>query len=576
LKLNIPTVAYFSMEIALRHDIPTYSGGLGVLAGDTLRSAADLGVPMYAFTLVYHKGYFRQRLDGAGNQREEAQTWSPAAMLERVSAKCEVTIDGRPVSVGAWKFDVKGVRGEVVPVFLLDTNQPENSDYDRTLTDQLYGGDPYYRLCQEVVLGIGGVHLLRKLSIDVQSYHMNEGHSALLTLPILDRSMGMRFSPRVRPADLENVRHRCIFTTHTPVPAGHDQFPRELAAQVLGQDRIDLLDQAPEVWQKGKLNMTSLALYFSRFVNGVAMRHGEVSRGMFPNYSISAITNGVHAVTWTSPHMAALFDRYVPAWRRDNNYLRYAISIPLEEIREAHTAAKRELFAEIQRTTGVQLDEKLLTIGFARRASTYKRGDLLFTNPERLRKIAHEVGPIQLVYGGKAHPHDEGGKAIIRNIISSGRALADALKVVYVENYDWDWGQRMTGGVDIWLNTPRRPEEASGTSGMKAAINGVPSFSILDGWWVEGHIEGVTGWSIGDTEISPDPTAELEMLYDKLERVIAPLYYGSPHGFTRVRRSTIALNGTFFNTQRMVQQYISNAYLPGEVLVPADVTPGVD
>jgi glycogen phosphorylase len=576
LKLNVPTVAYFSMEIALRRDIPTYSGGLGVLAGDTLRSAADLGVPMYALTLVYHKGYFRQQLDAAGNQREEAQTWSPAEVLERVNAKVEVTIDGRPVSVRAWKFVVRGVRGEVVPVFLLDTDLPENSDFDRTLTDQLYAGDPYYRLCQEVVLGIGGVYLLRKLAIDVQSYHMNEGHSALLTLPLLDRSMGMRFSPRMSSADLENVRHRCIFTTHTPVPAGHDQFPRELAAQVLGQDRIFLLDQAPDVWQKGRLNMTSLALYFSRFVNGVAMRHGEVSRGMFPNYSISAITNGVHAVTWTSPQMAALFDRYVPAWRRDNNYLRYAISIPLEEIREAHTAAKRELFAEIRNTTGVELDEKVLTIGFARRASTYKRGDLLFTDPERLRKIAQEVGPIQLIYGGKAHPHDEGGKAIIRNIISSGRALADTVKVVYVENYDWHWGQLMTSGVDVWLNTPRRPEEASGTSGMKAAMNGVPSFSILDGWWVEGHIEGVTGWSIGNTEISPDPTAELEMLYDKLERVIAPLYYGSPHGFTRVRRSTIALNGTFFNTQRMVQQYISNAYLPGEVLVPADVTPGVD
>jgi starch phosphorylase len=576
LNLNVPTIAYFSMEIALRHDIPTYSGGLGVLAGDTLRSAADLGVPMYAFTLVYHKGYFRQRLDESGNQREEAQTWSPAALLERVSAKVEVLIDGRQVTVGAWKFDVKGVRGEVVPVFLLDTNFPENSELDRTLTDQLYGGDPYYRLCQEVVLGIGGVYLLRKLGIDVQSYHMNEGHSALLTLPLLDRSMGMRFSARMSAADLENIRHRCIFTTHTPVPAGHDQFSRELAAQVLGQDRIGLLDQAQEVWQKGKLNMTSLALFFSRFVNGVAMRHGEVSRGMFPNYSISAITNGVHAVTWTSPQMAALFDRYIPAWRRDNNYLRYAISIPLEEIREAHTSAKRQLFGEIQRTTGVQLDENVLTLGFARRASTYKRGDLLFANPERLRKIVQEVGPIQLVYGGKAHPHDEGGKAIIRNIISSGRALGDALKVVYVENYDWHWGQLMTSGVDIWLNTPRRPEEASGTSGMKAAMNGVPSFSILDGWWVEGHIEGVTGWSIGNTEISPDPTAELEMLYDKLERVIVPLYYGGPHGFARLRRSTIALNGTFFNTQRMVQQYISNAYLPGEVLVPADVRAGVD
>ncbi len=549
------------MEIALDPAMPTYSGGLGVLAGDTLRSAADLGVPMVAVTLLYRKGYFQQRLDPAGSQTEQPQTWTPEAKVEETNGRVSVNIEGRVVSIRAWKYTVHGVTGETVPVYLLDTDLPENSAFDRSLTDQLYGGDERYRLCQEIVLGFGGLDMLRKLGHDVEAYHMNEGHSALLALGLLERRLAQSFAGRVKRVDIEGVRRMCVFTTHTPVPAGHDRFPRRLVESVLGQERSELLEET-QAWHGEALNMTYLALRFSGYVNGVAMRHGEVSRGMFPNYAINAITNGVHAVTWTSRAFGELFDKHIPAWRTDNNYLRYAISIPLEEIRTAHTQAKQELFAEVLQRTGTRLDPGILTLGFARRASTYKRADLLFQNPERLKTIAHNVGPIQLVYGGKAHPRDEGGKDLIRSVFRGAASVAETIRVVYVENYDMRWGQLITSGVDLWLNNPMQPQEASGTSGMKAALNGVPSFSILDGWWVEGHIEGVTGWAIGDQEVTGDPAAELRMLYDKLEHDIVPLFYGRPQRYTEVMRSAIALNGSFFNTQRMVQQYVGNAYAP--------------
>jgi starch phosphorylase len=557
---NLSGVAYFSMEIALDPEIPTYSGGLGVLAGDTLRSAADLGVPVVAVTLLYRKGYFRQQLDAAGNQSEQPVYWNPAQMLEEMSGRAQVTIEGRTVEVRAWKYTVRGVSGEIVPVYLLDTDLPANSPQDRSLTDHLYGGDERYRLSQEIVLGFGGMEMLRKLGhTDIEIYHMNEGHSALLALGLLERRLAQSFAGRVKKGDIDGVRRKCIFTTHTPVPAGHDQFPRKLVEEVLSSEYIALLNES-EAWHGAALNMTYLALRFSGYVNGVAMRHGEVSRDMFPTYVISAITNGVHAVTWTSKPFQELFDRHVPAWRKDNNYLRYAISIPLEQIRQAHLDAKRDLFTEIERAHGVKLDPNIFTIGFARRASTYKRADLLFQSPERLKAIARNVGPIQLVYGGKAHPRDEGGKNLIRSVFGGARSVSDVIRTVYVENYNWHWGQLITSGVDVWLNTPLRPQEASGTSGMKAALNGVPSLSVLDGWWVEGYVEGVTGWAIGDQDVTNDASHEVSDLYDKLEREIVPMFYGPPQRYTEIMRSAIALNASFFNTQRMVMQYVENAY----------------
>ena len=555
-----PRVAYFSMEIALEQALPTYSGGLGVLAGDTLRSAADLELPVVAVTLAHRRGYFRQHLDSHGNQSESPAEWFPENSLPEAPARVSVEIEGRPVQIRAWRYTVRGVSHHEVPVYLLDTNLPENSEADRGLTDTLYGGDPRYRLCQEVVLGMGGAALLGQLYPGIAlQHHINEGHASLLILSLLERRLQGNQAPAV--ADIEAVARQCIFTTHTPVPAGHDAFPADLARAVLGARIAGLLDSA-ELWHDGKLNMTYLALRCSRFINAVAHRHKEVSQEMFPGFPMSAVTNGVHAVTWTSAPMRELFDRFVPEWRRDNFFLRHACTIPLDEIREAHARAKRELLDEVVQRTGVQLDPKAFTIGFARRATPYKRADLLFSDLERLRAIAKHTGPLQIVYGGKAHPRDGNGRDIIKRIFEASHQLGAAVRVVYLENYDMNLGRVLTSGCDVWLNNPIPPLEASGTSGMKAALNGVPSFSVLDGWWIEGCHEGTTGWGIGGTRERPrDPSGDATDLYDKLERVILPMFYGLPYAYAEVMRNAIAVNGSYFNTQRMVLQYAYNAYL---------------
>jgi starch phosphorylase len=557
------TVAYFSMEICLEQSIPTYSGGLGVLAGDTLRSAADLGVAMVAVTLAHRKGYFVQHLDAAGAQTETEAVWRPEDRLERVEPTVTVEIEGREVRVRAWRYLVRGVAGHEVPVFLLDTDLPDNAEGDRRITDTLYGGDSAYRLKQEIVLGIGGAEILRVLGIGAGGrliHHINEGHAALLTLSLLERQLGTRGSWDLNDGDIDAVRRQAVFTTHTPVPAGHDRFPMDVVRPILGDARVALLEKA-RTGDEGGLHMTLLALRLSAYVNGVAMRHGEVSREMFPAYAIDAITNGVHAGTWTSQPFQELFDRHVPRWRHDNLFLRYAIAIPLDDIREAHARAKRALLDEVERRTEVKLDPAALTIGFARRSTPYKRGDLIFSDPGRLKRMTRRSGPLQIIYGGKAHPRDEWGKATIRKIFEAAAGLEDSVKVIYLENYDMTLGALMTSGSDIWLNNPMRPLEASGTSGMKAALNGVPSLSVLDGWWIEGHVEGVTGWSIGeDDELPVDPMEDINELYYKLERVILPMYYGMPLRFAEVMRGAIAINGSFFNTQRMVSQYLHNAY----------------
>jgi starch phosphorylase len=553
------------MEIALDPTIPTYAGGLGILAGDTLRSAADLGIPMVAVSLVHRKGHFRQHLDAQGNQSEGPAAWSPEQLLEPMRPILKLTVAGRQVHVRAWRYLIEGITGHVVPVYLLDTAIQENTTFDRTLTDHLYGGDAYYRLCQEVVLGIGGVGILPKLGHHhIGSYHMNEGHSALLSLALVEQRLGGRPLPSATEDDLGAVRHKCIFTTHTPVPAGHDQFPLDLVRNVLGGDGTMALERIGAC-PGAVLNMTHLALHASRYINGVAMRHGEVSRNMFPQYPIRAITNGVHAVTWTAEPLQRLYDLHIPEWRADNLYLRYAIGIPVEDVRQAHRQAKNALVEEVLKRTGQVLDQDVMTIGCARRAATYKRADLIFHNRDRLKWIARNVGRLQIVFGGKAHPQDQGGKDLIRRIVEHARAVENAIKVIYLEDFDWQWAPLLYSGVDLWLNTPKRPQEASGTSGMKAALNGVPSLSIMDGWWVEGCLQGTTGWPIADRPGSADDEAyEAGSLYHKLERTILPMFYGSPDAYGRVMRGAIAVNGSFFNSQRMVSQYLANAWFREE------------
>jgi starch phosphorylase len=566
-------VAYFSMEIGVDPAVPTYAGGLGVLAGDFVRAAADLGLPLVAVTLLHRKGYFRQRLDSKGRQREEPAEWNVEAHLEALPTRVTVTINGRPVTVRAWRRRVTGLGGATVPVYFLDTDVEQNITDDRTLTHFLYGGDAAYRLAQEAVLGIGGVRMLRALGHDhIHRFHMNEGHSALLAFELASERLRATGRPTAGDDDIDAVRQMCVFTTHTPVPAAHDQFPLDLAERVIGAHPMSQL--LHRCCYGGALNMTYLALNLSHYVNGVAMRHGEISGRMFGGHHVDAITNGVHAGTWVSEPFRLLFDRHIPSWRADTFSLRYAVSIPTQEIWGAHVAAKLRLLEVVNRSQSPPFDPAALTIGFGRRASTYKRADLFVSDITRLRAIARTAGRLQVVYAGKAHPRDEEGKRIIEHVFRAREALSDDVPIVYLEDYDMAMARLLTAGVDVWLNTPHPPLEASGTSGMKAALNGVPSLSVLDGWWIEGHVEGITGWAIGsDGRGSVVETADSAMhasaLYDALERTVLPLFHGSRHRFIEVMRYAIALNGSFFTAQRMLQEYVVKAYGTDAVREPA-------
>jgi starch phosphorylase len=576
-------IAYFSMEIALESAVPTYSGGLGVLAGDTLRSAADLQVPIVAVSLLHRAGHFWQQLDATGWQSEQAVSWKVENFLAETCVRATVQIEGRAISLRCWKYQVQAAGGYSVPVYLLDTNLPENSEWDQKLTSVLYGGDAHYRLCQEIVLGVGGVRMLRALGYDaLDRFHMNEGHASLLILELLLEQARRSSRTRIEAGDLVAVRQKCIFTTHTPVPAGHDQFPLSALGSALGfrEDLSDILDpemvvrvfgrheprQAAESTspRQGMLNMTYLGLNMSRYVNGVAKKHGQVSRLMFAGYHIDAITNGVHAATWTCPAYQALYDCHIPDWRQDNFSLRHAESIPRQEIWEAHSRAKAELLAYVNHQPGPAMKPDVFTMGFARRVTAYKRADLVLEDLERLQKIATAFGSLQLIYAGKAHPSDQEGKQLIHRIFELREALKDRITIAFLPNYDMALAKLITSGVDLWLNTPQPPLEASGTSGMKAALNGIPSLSVLDGWWIEGLVEGVTGWAIGEEKRSREDnlsaSRDAALLYDKLEQVIVPMFYQHQDRFIDVMRHSIAVNGSFFNTQRMLQQYVLNAY----------------
>lgn len=551
------SIAYFSMEIAIDSRIPTYSGGLGVLAGDTLRSCADLKVPAVAVTLLYEKGYFLQQLDEQGNQHELPANWNPRAYLTSLPEKVQVRVEGRAVNIAAWRYDVVGIGGYSLPVILLDTNLPENSGYDRSLTSSLYGGDEKYRFAQEMILGIGGMKTLRELGYSgINKYHMNEGHASLLILELLrERNVGEESG-----WDFEGVRRSCVFTTHTPVAAGHDHFSYELVENVLGEYMpVEIIKM---LGGNDGLDMTCLALNLSHYVNGVAKKHGEVYRKMFPGYSIESITNGVHSYTWTSDSFRRLYDKYIPGWSADAFTLRHVLGIPKHEIWDAHTESKNLLIDYVNKATNAGMDYDSFTIGFARRATQYKRMDLIFSDVERLSQVARECGNIQLIFAGKAHPKDWQGKDLIRKIFQISRQLKNDIKVVFLSNYDMDVAKMLISGVDLWLNTPQRPMEASGTSGMKAVHNGIPNLSVLDGWWIEGHIEGVTGWAIGSKSVeSESGDGEARDIYDKLEQIILPMYYGEREKWLDIMRHSIAFNASFFNTQRMVQQYVLNAYL---------------
>lgn len=558
-------IAYFSMEIGLVSAIPTYSGGLGILAGDTIKSSADLNLPLVAVTLLTKRGYFSQEIGPEGDQIERPTKWTPSKYMSLLPEKVSVQIEERRVAVQCWLHLVESLTGGVVPVFFLDTDCVENAEGDRQITQVLYGGAEDFRFKQEVVLGIGGVRMLKALGFEIKKYHMNEGHASLLTVELL-----RTFKRDIEEVwdedlvwDVDRVKELCVFTTHTPVEAGHDRFPYGTYLKILGE--IIPLRVMQKLAGENMLNMTILGLNLSKYVNGVAKKHGEVSKNMFPGYEIHAITNGVHSYTWTSKQMKMVFDKYIPGWANEPELFVRADRIPGQDVWNAHVDAKKIMIDYVNSVTGAELGYVALTIGFARRATSYKRADLVFTDIERLKRISK--GRLQFVFAGKAHPRDHSGKEMIKRIVSLSRELRDFVTIAYVPDYSMDVALKLVSGADVWLNTPLRPLEASGTSGMKAAHNGVLNFSVLDGWWIEGHIEGVTGWAIGESPLSTSVESKSENeadaldLYRKLEDVIMPLYYEDRETWITMMKSTIAKVAYYFNTHRMMRRYVTLAYI---------------
>jgi starch phosphorylase len=557
--VNQPRIAYFSMEVGIESAIPTYSGGLGVLAGDTVRSCADLRIPLISVTLVSRKGYLRQRLSPKGEQQEFPQDWNPTEYTSRIAEEAEVTIGERPVKIGAWLYEYQSLVGGIVPILFLDTDVEGNTPEDRRITDLLYGGDDAYRLKQEIVLGIGGVRILDALGLEVRNYHMNEGHSSLLTLELLKKN-GM---------DANRVRNQCIFTTHTPVEAGHDKWNYTLVHSLLNHELP--VEQMKPYGGGDCLNMSSLALNLSKYINGVTKAHTEFSKSLFPGHRIRAVTNGVHSYTWTSAFFRELYDKYIPGWANEPELLVRVDDIPNDEIYVAHMKAKANLIFHVNQNTDTEMDLATLTLGFARRATSYKRSTFLFSDIERLKKVCTREsktsnGNLQIIFAGKAHARDIFGKSMIRQIYEFRELLGDHMKIAYLEDYDMEIGKKLTSGVDVWLNTPLPPYEASGTSGMKAAHNGVLNFSILDGWWIEGCIEGITGWSIGPSpngSMTPEQTRTMEVddFYNKLEYLIIPKFYNKRDEWLDMMKQAIMKIAYYFNSHRMMRRYVTDAYL---------------
>jgi starch phosphorylase len=546
-------VAYFSMEIGVNTDMPTYSGGLGVLAGDVIRSSADLRIPLVAVTLISKKGYLKQKITPDGWQIEYPEEWNPSKFMKLLPETVTIKIAGRDVRIGVWVYEQESLTGGTIPVFFLTTDVEGNAQEDREITDFLYGGDEKYRLKQEIVLGIGGLRILEALKINVKKYHMNEGHSSLLTLELLKKN----------DLNVDKVKNLCVFTTHTPVAAAFDKFSYDLLSEVLEADLPE--EVLKEYGGNDRLNMTLLALNLSKYTNGVTEAHMEYSRKLFPGYHIQEITNGVHSYTWTCHHFRALFDKYIHRWANEPELLVRVDTIPDEELWEAHMKAKQDLQDFVHTSSGLQMDTDVLTLGFARRATEYKRATMIFSDLEKLKEITIQ-DKIQLIFAGKAHPKDEMGKTLIKEIYEFKDRLKDEVKIVYLENYNMEMAAKLTSGVDVWLNTPLPPYEASGTSGMKAAHNGVLNFSVLDGWWIEGCVEDLTGWAIGPSSnqgLNEKDTRKRELadLYNKLEYLIIPKFYQQRDAWIDLMKNSIGKVAYYFNTHRMMRKYATDAYL---------------
>jgi len=556
--LRTTRIAYFTMEIGIRAEMHTYSGGLGILAGDAARTAADLGLPMVFVTLASRSGYLRQEIDAQGGQVDHPDPWNPGDYTQGLGVMVAVEIEGRTVWIQPWLYQLTSPLERQVPIVLLDTNVQENDPRDRTITDRLYGGDKSERIRQEIVLGIGGERVLRALGFAIETYHLNEGHAAFLALSLLLRNRREARRAVDQAHEIERVREQCVFTTHTPIEAGHDRFDYDDVRRILGD--VIAWDELKKLAGADCLNMTYLALSLSGYVNGVAQRHAETAQSMFPGYRVRAITNGAHVPTWMHAEIAAVVQDHLPHWAREPVSLFKVDDVSAEALWSAHQRAKAELIAEIKRSTGVEMRLDVPLLGFARRMTGYKRPDLMFHDLVRLHQISARY-PLQIVMAGKAHPQDQEGKALIRVIHAEMREIKSVV-AAFLPNYDMRLAAKLVAGADVWVNTPLPPLEASGTSGMKAAFNGVLNFSVLDGWWIEGWDEGVTGWAIGkDAGAANDAADAAAELYAKLEGIILPLYYTDRARWIWMMKQAIGKIGSVFNSQRMMRRYTTEAYV---------------
>ena len=543
-------IAYFSAEIGISSSLPTYSGGLGVLAGDHIKAAGDIGINLCAITLLYREGYFRQRVDEDGIQSETYPKFDPHPLLKKIKNKFTLRLRERNVWIQVYRFDYKGQGGAIIPIYFLDTDIEDNFDDDRIITQRLYSGNKNHRILQEAILGFGGMQLLEDLNQNrIKKYHMNEGHCSFLVLSLYEKFKG----------DIEKIKSLCHFTTHTPVPAGHDHFSEKRVKKLLyGLIPDDL--KLPSLVQNGRLHMTELGLYFSNSANGVSKLHGTVARDQFPWTNIGHITNGVHHSYWMASPLKRMFNKYIPEWTKNPNLLLKVDDIPDEVLWEAHIERKMYLLGYANSQVTKALDANTLTIGFARRAATYKRAQLIFNDMNRLESLGRNK--IQIVFSGKAHPNDSEGKELIRQIVKKSQAMFGKVKIIFLENYNMWLGRMITSGVDVWLNTPLRPNEASGTSGMKATLNGIPNLSVLDGWWEEGCKDGINGWAVGNPE-NPNDKKDADHLYSTLENDVIPTFYEDRKKWIKMMREAIK-TGIDFTAHRMIKEYESKYYKLGE------------
>lgn len=548
-KKGLPSVAYFSMEIGIRDDIKSYAGGLGILSGDTLKSAADEGFNMVGVTILYRNGYFKQVIDSEGIQQEEDETWDFRGLLEYTGITSSINLaEGKKIFFEILKYEIEGIDGHRVPIYFLNTDIEQNEQQFRYISFNLYTPFEETRLLQEIVLGIGGVQALKDLGYKTfDNYHLNESHAAFSILAVEDEI-----------EDVSMIKNRIVFTTHTPAEHGHQKYSKEWLEKFLLEDHMERLSP---FFEKDLLNLTKYCLANAKYSNAVAKKHGQVSSKMFPDFEIDYITNGIHTNSWISDSASELFDKMIPGWRQSPEIFRNVEAIPNEEIEVMHMINKKKLVEFVKKTTGKSMFEDIFTIGFGRRVDGYKRSDFILRDLERLKNIASQYRGIQLIFSGKAYFDYKDGEDIITRINSLAEDAFDHIDIVYIPDYGIEVSKKMVAGVDLWLNNPMKPLEASGTSGMKAALNGVPNFSTVDGWWVEGLIEGVTGWAIGVEDPNKlTEEEELNDLYHKLEKTILPLYYNNRSDWVDVQKSAISLNASFFNTSRMLKEYLLRGY----------------